>query len=152
MNRGKPIFPRFEFKHIEVEPKDKRKEFYQKKPPAEDIQKHLNNMLIRAAKKGDLEGIKQAVERGADVNAKDEFSGKYVIELAFIEGDLMCVDYLKRNNANGDLEEEKGLKIIINEQGVVEVKANEEYVKRHFYPYLRLKEALKQSGIDIADI
>ncbi len=53
-----------------------------------------NSKLLDAAEKGDIEGVKTALAKGADVNAKDCF-GKTALKLVKDRGHKDIVNYLR---------------------------------------------------------
>ena len=51
-----------------------------------------------AAKSGDLNKVKELVEQGADVNAKDEY-GRTILKLIPVKGNVRLVKWLKAHGA-----------------------------------------------------
>uniref|UniRef100_UPI003F4BF6FD ankyrin repeat domain-containing protein n=1 Tax=Brachyspira catarrhinii TaxID=2528966 RepID=UPI003F4BF6FD len=55
--------------------------------------------LLEAIKNDDLETLKALIEKGADVNAKDEFGNRTALMWASEKGYLEVAEFLKANGA-----------------------------------------------------
>ena len=71
-----------------------------------------NNILINSSEKGDLEGVKKAIEQGADVHSHYDYS----LRRASFEGHLPVVKYLVEQGADVHAENDESL-ICASEQG-----------------------------------
>ncbi|MBQ9243777.1 MAG: ankyrin repeat domain-containing protein [Proteobacteria bacterium] len=56
--------------------------------------------LLDAARQGDVNKVKALIDKGADVNTKDKFSGNTPLHLAVIRGHLEVIKLLISSNAN----------------------------------------------------
>jgi len=73
----------------------------------QDNQTLENKNLILASQKGDFEGIKKALENGADINHQ-EVDGWTVLMTATHSGEEKIVEFLLKNGADFELKEENG--------------------------------------------
>ena len=62
----------------------------------------LNEQMVKAAMKGDTIAVKALLARGADVNAKGEYSGWTPLMMAARKGDTELVNFLLANGADAD--------------------------------------------------
>lgn len=60
----------------------------------QEVKLDLNEVLIQAAKDGNMLVLKAALDKGADINAKDE-NGKTALMYAEENGHIEIVDFLK---------------------------------------------------------
>ena len=58
------------------------------------IEKGLNSALFNAAKHGSLDSVDSAVAEGADVNSKDDMTGRTALMEAVMEGLSKCAERL----------------------------------------------------------
>ncbi len=66
-------------------------------PPADNGLDGQNGMLFKAAKAGDLEGVENAIDNGANVNVEDAFQETAIMYAAY-ENHGVIVDYLLTKN------------------------------------------------------
>ena len=59
-----------------------------------------NDLLLKSAESGDLEGVKIALEWGANVNIQDDLTKQSALHKASRKGHVMIVEYLLKNGAN----------------------------------------------------
>ncbi|MFW9961916.1 MAG: ankyrin repeat domain-containing protein, partial [Candidatus Thorarchaeota archaeon] len=59
-----------------------------------------NDGLLVATEKGNLEGVKAAIESGAEIDAQNEFMKDSALHIASSKGHLDIVEYLIDNNAD----------------------------------------------------
>ena len=62
--------------------------------------KTLNEQLFDSILQNDLDSVKNLIDEGADINAKDSVSGFYPIMVATIHGHKDIVEFFIKNNAN----------------------------------------------------
>jgi uncharacterized protein len=68
----------------------------------------VNNKLLKAAKKGSLEEVKTLLEKGADVNAKDQEDYLTVLTYAALSGNLELVKHLVNRGADVNARDKDG--------------------------------------------
>jgi ankyrin repeat protein len=59
-----------------------------------------NELLLRAAETGDLEGVKTALDKGADISATDEWMKQSALHKAASQGHVEIVEYLIEKGAD----------------------------------------------------
>jgi hypothetical protein len=62
----------------------------------------LNEQMVKAAMDGDAAAVKALLARGADVNAKGEYSGWTPLMMAVRKGDIELVNFLLANGADAN--------------------------------------------------
>ena len=71
------------------------------------VKKDINNLLIKSSIKGELNLVKEAIKRGADIHAKDD----YALQSASENGHLEVVKYLVENGADIHAKDERALRL-----------------------------------------
>ena len=82
-------------------------------------QKELNDKLIDAVKNGDIKNVRELIENGADVNAKDKNRWTALHEAA-LNGNIDAAKFLIENGANVDV-----AKVLIEKGADVDAKNND---------------------------
>lgn len=59
-----------------------------------------NDLLLKSAESGNLEGVKEALEQGADINAQDDWMKQSALHKASSHGHVEIVEYLLKNGAD----------------------------------------------------
>ena len=69
------------------------------------VKQKANKMLLRATYNLELDDIKKALKKGADINVQGE-GGNTALHMAIEDGDILIVEFLLKNGANIYIENE----------------------------------------------